>query len=208
MNCPSCGEFVRAGVAFCPYCSARVTIVDAPPKPAPAPEQVTSQKTIRAAPKFIKCPHCGEETAESSIKCTACGGILSKAKNESPNQSLPQRRDPAIISGPVLICVKCGFSNIPEKRLCKNCGSSLYSESDAPPHADLDNSPVALEQRKSILDQEVVRQVRAGWVLITRTDTSAQMVSGRSGLLKSLVRRNESLYIEVDESGQIRHTKV
>lgn len=208
MNCPSCGEFVRTGTAVCPYCAARVPIVDATPNPVPMALQPEPQKIANTTAKLMSCPNCREDTPIDSIKCRACGYILSRAKNE-PNRPAPRyRSDTAKISGPTLICTKCGFSNIPERRTCRSCSAVLYSEEATPSHTTSSAVPISLAERKSNLDQEIVRQVRAGWLLITRTDTSAQMVSGRSGLLTSLLKRSESLYIEVDEFGNIRHTKV
>ena len=222
MDCPSCREFVRASTAVCPYCGARVPIVDAPPKliplsSQPAPQKVDAlpkqmsvspqpapQKNVNVVPKLIECPNCGEETPTDSIKCRVCSHILSKSNNVKTRF----RNDTANISGPTLICTKCGFSNIPEKKSCKSCGSPLYSEETPLPQTNFSTDHVSLEERMSALEQEIVRQVRAGWLLITRTDTSAQMVSGRSGMLTSLLKRSESLYIEVDKFGNIRHTKV
>jgi hypothetical protein len=82
---------------------------------------------------------------------------------------------------------------------------------------------LTLEQRKAILDSEVTKQVQAGWRLASRTDTTATMVLEQKpsaclgiillllciipGVLYLMNTKNMSIYIEVDEEGQIKRTR-
>ena len=80
------------------------------------------------------------------------------------------------------------------------------------------------EERKAILDREVSQQVRAGWRIVSRTDTTAQLVYQQSasaclGIILLLIcivpgilyfmfaSKIRNLYIEVDEEGQIKRTQ-
>lgn len=81
-----------------------------------------------------------------------------------------------------------------------------------------------LARRKAILDEEVRRYVKKGWRVEERDDTSAQLVKDKSPscllalilaiffilpaiLYLLLYKGTESLYIEVDEDGEVHTTR-
>ena len=83
---------------------------------------------------------------------------------------------------------------------------------------------LSIDERKAILDAEIARQVQSGWRLTSRTDIAAQMVAdqGPNGCIAILLllffivpgilylllyRGSKSLYIEIDENGEIRRTQ-
>jgi len=138
----------------------------------------------------------------------------------------------------MLTCRECGFANIPDRRICKNCGASLYATLEHSPRSPVSSTlsssssavsasvtPLPIEERRTILDREVARYVSAGYILISRTDNTAQLVSETSpngclliglfllGIVPGLIymmisKRTESLYIEVDDFGHLNHTSM
>lgn len=85
-------------------------------------------------------------------------------------------------------------------------------------------SPLSAQERKAILDVEVSKQAQLGWKLSTRTDTSAQLTKNKGpnitialllllimilpGILYLIFAKGEvSLYLEVDEFGNIQRTE-
>jgi hypothetical protein len=79
-----------------------------------------------------------------------------------------------------------------------------------------------LEERKAILDRKIVEEIKDGWQLTYRTDTTCQLIQAKTanGFLTIVlflflilpcivyllwVRGNICNYLEVDEAGQI-HT--
>ena len=72
--CPSCGEPLAAGTAFCTGCGARVSAPEpAAPAAAPAPVLVTP------APQPVQasvCPNCGEPLPADATFCINCGTKL------------------------------------------------------------------------------------------------------------------------------------
>lgn len=130
-----------------------------------------------------------------------------------------------------VICGQCGLSNIPERQTCKSCGASLagisqrrignqviQSVSGAASH-----DPLSFEARKAILEDHIRLQAGAGWVVTSRTDTAAQMISEKRpnvvlalllfvlGIIPGIIylavaRGTDTIYIEVDEYGQVART--
>jgi len=83
---------------------------------------------------------------------------------------------------------------------------------------------LSLEERKNILDREISKYTKQGWRVVSRTDTSAQLVRDKGAsclvalilalfllvpavLYLLLYKGTEGLYIEVDEDGNIRVTR-
>ena len=83
--------------------------------------------------------------------------------------------------------------------------------------------PVPLEERSAILDAEVMKYVRMGYEVRARTQTTAQLVKPKKfsfiwalvwfllfgiGLIIYLLyywgKRDQAIYLEVDERGTIR----
>jgi len=83
---------------------------------------------------------------------------------------------------------------------------------------------LSLEERREILDREIAKYVKEGWRVVSRTDTTAQLLRDKSAscmlafilalflivpaiLYYLLYRGTEGLYIEVDEAGEVHITK-
>ncbi len=83
---------------------------------------------------------------------------------------------------------------------------------------------ISIEEQKEILEKEISRYARQGWRIISRTETSAQMVRDKQAscllafilalffllpaiLYLLLYKGSENLYIEVDERGKIIATR-
>ena len=79
-----------------------------------------------------------------------------------------------------------------------------------------------LEERKAILDKKIVEELKEGWQITSRTDTSYQLIKERkpNGFLTIIlfiffilpcivyllwVKGHESVYLEVDDNGTM-HT--
>ena len=86
--------------------------------------------------------------------------------------------------------------------------------------------PPSLEERKAILDAEVTRFVRRGFRVQSRTDTTAQLVKPKKFslgwaviwllcavfpfvvyLLWYAAKKDEQVYLQVDERGKVKRTK-
>jgi hypothetical protein len=82
---------------------------------------------------------------------------------------------------------------------------------------------LTVDERKAVLETEISKEVRQGWRVISRTDTTAQLSKdvGPNGcvaivlllflivpgiLYLLLFKGTESLYLEVDEQGAIKRT--
>lgn len=89
-------------------------------------------------------------------------------------------------------------------------------------------APVALslEERRAVLDREVARYVKRGFRVESRTDTTAQLVKPKKFslfwavvwflcavfpfivyLLWYAAKRDEQVYLQVDERGRVERTK-
>ncbi|MEN9935040.1 MAG: hypothetical protein RLZZ387_1619 [Chloroflexota bacterium] len=120
-----------------------------------------------------------------------------------------------------VVCASCGLANIPERSSCKQCGESLRAPAPVP--TEENSVQLTLDERRDILDAEIVRQVTAGWRVVSRTDTTAQLLTDRGpngciglllliffvvpGILYMLLYKgSSSMYIDVDPFGQVRRT--
>jgi hypothetical protein len=140
----------------------------------------------------------------------------------------------------MIVCAKCGLSNITERRTCKQCGTNLHDDNIAAlpvsnqPAATFpvtsatvalstNREPLPLDQRKAILENAIAIQARTGWLLVSRTDTTAQMTMEKRpsgciaiilfllGIVPGIIylmlsQGTATLYIEVDEYGSVRRT--
>jgi hypothetical protein len=114
-------------------------------------------------------------------------------------------------------CPQCGSEVRPGAKFCNHCGAPLAAGGVAA------RSGLSIQERKRILDQEVSKHVSNGWRVISQTDTTAQLTRqtpascGLALLLAiflivpailylMLYHGTESLYIEVDEAGNIKAT--
>jgi len=87
-------------------------------------------------------------------------------------------------------------------------------------------APPSLEECKAILDAEITRYVRRGFRVESRTDTTAQLVKKKKFslfwagvwllcavfpfvvyLLWYAAKRDEQVYLQVDEAGKVKRTK-
>lgn len=85
---------------------------------------------------------------------------------------------------------------------------------------------LSITERKAILDREVVKYVKRGYRVQSRTDTEAQLVRPKRfsffwaflwfllivvGLLVYLLyyasKKDETVYLQVDELGRVKRTK-
>jgi hypothetical protein len=79
-----------------------------------------------------------------------------------------------------------------------------------------------VEERKAILDKKIYTEIKEGWQITSRTDTSCQLIREKkpNGFLTIIlflffilpcivyllwVRGNDTIYVEVDEGGTL-HT--
>ena len=88
------------------------------------------------------------------------------------------------------------------------------------------SSPLSIEERRAILDREIKRYVKRGFRVISRTDTTAQLVKPKKFsffwafiwflvlivgfviyLLYYVSKKDETIYLEVDERGRIKRLK-
>ena len=132
-----------------------------------------------------------------------------------------------------IVCPSCGLSNIPERQICKRCGTTLREGSQtmqilSPSTSILTRSSAAteamsIEQRKISLEQEISKYIGLGYTLLNRTEVTAQLVMQRKangcililllliGIIPGLLYLNsaqgtDSIYIEVDEYGSVKIT--
>lgn len=123
-----------------------------------------------------------------------------------------------MVRGPIA-CPRCGRLNSSARTTCKSCGASLNE-----PEVDVSAVPLSIEERKAILDAEIANQVKLGWRVASRTDTTAQLVADKKpdgcvavllllfllvpGILYLLLYRgSRSLYLEVNEQGRVLRTQ-
>lgn len=116
-----------------------------------------------------------------------------------------------------IICPHCGLVNHPQRKTCHECHGDLT----APP-APVSDTPLSLDERRNLLDQEIIKHTSHGWRLTTRTDTSAQMIKDKQrsgclvvvllclGIIPGLIYLSatgapDSLYLDIDQFGRIRH---
>jgi len=115
-----------------------------------------------------------------------------------------------------IVCPHCGLVNHPQRKTCHQCHGDLMAEP-----AKVSDVPLSVDERRALLDQEVVRHAGHGWRVTTRSDTSAQLVKEKKvngclaiillclGIIPGLIylaanRAPDSLYLDVDEFGRIR----
>lgn len=82
---------------------------------------------------------------------------------------------------------------------------------------------ITIEARRAILDAEIANQVKTGWRVVSRTDTTAQLVKDKGpdgcitiflllffivpGILYMILYKgSENLYLEVDDRGNVKRT--
>lgn len=80
-----------------------------------------------------------------------------------------------------------------------------------------------IEERKAILEAEVIKQQKKGWLIISKTDTTAQMTKEVPpegcltiilfltfiipGILYLILRKKRyTIYIEVNEEGKLKYS--
>jgi len=85
-------------------------------------------------------------------------------------------------------------------------------------------APIPIEERKKILQEEILKYVKGGWQITSQFDTSAQLTrhTGPSCLVAFILaflllfpailymlfyKGDETVYIEVDEQGQVKITE-
>lgn len=117
-----------------------------------------------------------------------------------------------------IVCPHCGLVNHPQRRTCHQCHGDL-----AAPTAPVSTTPIALDDRKAMLEQEIGKQVVYGWRVANRTDTTVQLVKDKEtngclllflfclGIVPGLIymatsRGQDGLYIEVDEYGRVKRS--
>lgn len=115
-----------------------------------------------------------------------------------------------------IVCPHCGLVNHPQRRTCHQCHGDLTAAPIA-----VSTTPLSLDNRRTLLDQEIIAQAGRGWRLTTRTDTSAQLIKEKQingclaiillclGIIPGLIymaatRAPDSLYVDIDEFGRIR----
>jgi hypothetical protein len=119
----------------------------------------------------------------------------------------------------MIACPHCGFLNIEERTSCKSCGKDLHAQA-----TPISSAPLEINARTVILDEEIARQVGAGWRLQVRTETTAQLVRETSDvngcivillfflaivpgiLYMMLAKKTESMFIQIDPYGRILRT--
>ena len=90
----------------------------------------------------------------------------------------------------------------------------------------MEQETLSIEERRTILDREIKRYIKRGFRVINRTDTTAQLVKPKKfsflwallwfllfgiGLIVYLLyyagKKDEPVYLEVNERGRIKRTK-
>lgn len=116
------------------------------------------------------------------------------------------------------LCPHCGFQNADGRNICKQCSKGLND-----PVTPKTIEPIGSEQVRSILFEEIQRQVRSGWTLTGQTDATATFTrkGGTNGLIAIILllcailpgvlyilfgRKTETLFIQVDPRGTITRT--
>ena len=85
---------------------------------------------------------------------------------------------------------------------------------------DTIEQPISLEAQKNILQQAIESRVKQGYIVVSQTDTTAQLTKKKGfscllftilfilgiipGIIYLLVRKDKSIYITVDEYGRIK----
>ncbi len=141
-----------------------------------------------------------------------------------------------------MLCQNCGTQNRVGAKFCAGCGTLLAASVPAvvpqympPVDMPMANAPMAnaysfakpnaltFAERKEILDREVDKYLRQGWQLMSRTDTSAQLLyETKASCLVALVlalllivpallylmfyKGSRKLFLEVDEQGAVKAT--
>lgn len=117
----------------------------------------------------------------------------------------------------MVLCPHCGFRNIEGRRTCKSCGQDLAAT------VVTGTEPVGADRVRTILQDEIRRQIQIGWTLTGQTDNSATLTRKGSanglitilllllailpGILYALLARpTETLFIQVDAYGTITRT--
>lgn len=69
------------------------------------------------------------------------------------------------------LCPHCGFQNTAGRNVCKSCGKNLNEAPVAPSAVDL----LGLDQRRALLQTEIVAQAGEGWRIVAQSDTTVQL---------------------------------
>ena len=118
-----------------------------------------------------------------------------------------------------VLCADCGYENSPHRTTCKKCHVNLEEAQYKASQATLTGERLSIEERSEILGREINRYVRQGYRVVSRTDTTAQLVKPKEFslfwaiigflflyLLYYLSKKDETLYLEVLPNGQIAKT--
>ncbi len=85
-----------------------------------------------------------------------------------------------------LSCPNCGHSSSLYRFTCKECGHNLKDSFTQPatrtqePTTEAEEKELSTLERSAILDKEVAYYIRRGFRVISRTDTTAQLVKPKS----------------------------
>ena len=121
----------------------------------------------------------------------------------------------------MIICNKCGAKNPDGATYCNNCGLSIGA-----PDSLIGVKPLTDQERSAILSREIKKYVRRDFRVISRTDTTTQLVKPKKfsflwalfwlimfgvGLIFYLIyylaKKDEVIYIEVESSGEVTIAK-
>ena len=124
------------------------------------------------------------------------------------------------------VCPSCGYANSPYRVTCKNCRGDLNGllAQEQERSAQAAHAPLSLEARRDLLDREIARYIQEGFRVLSRTDTTAQLVKPKTFSLVwfliwmllligwlfyvayYLAKRDETIYLEVTPGGRVRRT--
>lgn len=90
----------------------------------------------------------------------------------------------------------------------------------------MEQQTLSIEERRVILDRQVKRYIKRGFRVVSRTDTTAQLVQPKKfsflwallwflafgvGLIVYLLyyagKKEQTVYLEIDEKGHVKRTK-
>lgn len=117
------------------------------------------------------------------------------------------------------LCPHCGFTVTAGRTICKSCGKSILEPTVTKP-ASLSTEPLSTEQRRAILQDELVKQATLGWRVVAQSDFTAQIEQETPinvlialillvlGLLPGILyilfgKGKRGMFLSIDEYGQI-----
>jgi len=123
------------------------------------------------------------------------------------------------MSSPQRFCHECGAVLAVAAKFCSRCGTPATSlaaraaEIQAvPPDWEARPAALSLAHRRAILQAEIGRYELAGYRAVAQTDTTVQLVKPKSfsrllagvlRLLWSVAKKNDQVYLEIGERGQV-----